>query len=284
MPWKRCLYMKQNYPPNYMEISHQRKRRYSSETYEDINRMMIRVSIVMLGFSLFRTMAVDETAEMPKTSWFSFISAFTDSFLESKRKTGINLKPSFMMLMLVYLMSPLIHNLAVEIHPTTFYFYFAITQILFIVDSVSSSIYNSSSLIEIKDEKTPLLLEESINIPKKISSNQALGLTSYFLGFILLSSRLKSPSSVFNFLCLTFIGYVIFPNYIEKTNTHKKPNMIMLIYVAVSMMSVLPSIPLFCLYSCVITFMYTISYISIWIFERELNAKVRFTATKTLCK
>ncbi|KAH9411878.1 hypothetical protein HK407_03g06310 [Ordospora pajunii] len=284
MPWKRCLYMKQNYPPNYMEISHQRKRRCSSETYEDINRMMIRVSIVVLGFSLFRFMALDETADMPKASWFSFISAFTGSFLENRRKTGINLKPSFMMLMLVYLMSPLIHSLAVEINPVVLYFYFAITQILFIVDSVSSSIYNSSSSIEIKDEQTPLLLEESINIPKKISSNQALGLTSYFLGFILLSSRLKSPSSVFNFLCLTFIGYVIFPNYIERASIHKSSNMIVLIYIAVSMISVLPSVPLFCLYSCIITFMYTISHVSIWFFEKELNTKIRFTVLNTLCK
>nr|AGE96413.1 hypothetical protein ECU03_1250 [Encephalitozoon cuniculi] len=273
MPWKRCLYLQQKYPINYIEIRHAYRKRSVNEIHEDINRMIIRISIVMLTLSLLKVMVLEDELGMPKSSWFSFISTFTENFLENKENIGINLKPGFMLLTFAYLLSPLIRTLTLEIHPTTLYAYFAVTQILFVVDSVSASIYNTGSSAEVKDEWTPLSLEESINIPKKISSNQILGLTSYFLGFILLSSRFSKPSSVFNFLCLTFMGYIILLNHAERLGIHKSTNAMVLVYVSVSIIIFLPDIKIFCIYSCMVTFVYSVSHMSVWLLERDLNGR-----------
>lgn len=277
MPWKRCLYLQQKYPINYMEVHQVYRKRNINEIYEDINRVVIRISIVMLFLSLFKVMMLEDKPGMSKSSWFSFISTFTENFLENREDKGINLKPGFMLLTFAYLLSPLIRTLTLEIHPTTLYIYFAITQILFIIDSVSASIYNTGSSMEVKDEQTPLSLEESINIPKRISSNQILGLTSYFLGFILLSSRFNEPSSVFNLLCLTFMGYIILLNHMEHLEVHRSTTATALAYVFVSIMTLLPDIRVFCIYSCIVTFVYSVSHISVWFLEKSLNRKVGYT-------
>ncbi|KAG5859384.1 putative phosphatidylinositol N-acetylglucosaminyltransferase [Encephalitozoon hellem] len=273
MPWKRCLYLQQEYPINYIEVRHVSRRRNVNEIYEDINRAIIRISVVVLFLSLFKIMMLEDRLGMSKSSWFSFISTFTENFLENRDDTGINLKPSFMLLTFAYLLSPLIRTLTLEIRPIPLYIYFAITQVLFIVDSVSASIYNTESPIEVKDEQTPLSLEESINIPKRISSNQILGLTSYFLGFILLSSRFSEPSSVFNLLCLTFMGYIILLNHMEHFGVHRSTAAIALVYVLISAMTIFPDIRIFCVYSCIVTFVYSISHISVWLLEKDLSRK-----------
>ncbi|KAL7346132.1 membrane protein [Encephalitozoon intestinalis] len=256
-----------------MEVHQVCKRRGVNEIYEDINRMVIRISIVMLSLSLFKVMMLEDKPGMPKSSWFSFISTFIENFLENREDTGINLKPNFMLLTFAYLLSPLIRTLTLEIHPTTLYVYFTITQLFFIIDSVSASIYNTGSPIEVKDEETPLSLEESINIPKRTSSNQILGLTSYFLGFILLSSRFNEPSSVFNLLCSTFMGYIILLNHIERLGIHRSTWATALVYVFVSIMTFLPDVRIFCVYSCIVTFVYWVSHISVWLLEKDLDRK-----------
>lgn len=275
MSWRRCLYLDQKYPVNYMEVHPTHKKRSIGEIYEDINRMVIRISIVMLTLSLFRIMISEDKLGMPKASWFSFISTLAESFLESRESVGINLKPSFMLLTFAYLLSPLIRTLTLDIHPSTLYVYFTTTQLLFVVDSVSSSIYNTGPCAPVKDEQTPLTLEESINIPKRISSNQILGLTSYFLGFILLSSRFSESSSVFNLLCLTFMGYIILPGYMEKLEVHRSKAMMGLMYVFVSIMTSFPDITIFCMYSCIVTFVYSVSHMSVWLLEKDLNTRAK---------
>lgn len=207
MSWKKCLYLEQKYPINYIEIQYMQDKKSVRDTHEDINRAILRISIVTACFCLFRVMMDEEGNRVSTRSWFSFISTFIEAFLENEGSMGMNLKPSFLFLMFAYLLSPLIRALTLEVCSDTVYTYFILTQFFFVVDSVSASIYNSGAPAEIKDAMVPLQLEESINIPKRMFSNQILGLTSYFLGSILLSSRLASPSSVFNFLCLTFVGY-----------------------------------------------------------------------------
>lgn len=271
MLWKKCLYLQQDYPINYIETHPVEKKRDFYAVYEDINRIVIRVSIVIVNFCLFRIMVFEDGIGMTKASWFSFITTFTEIFLQNGKYVGINLKPSFLLLVFAYLLSPLIQALTLEISSDTIYVYFIITQFFFVIDSVSAEIYNKVTPVEIKDAMIPLSLEESINIPKKIFSNQILGLTSYFLGFILLSSRLRSSISVFNLLCLTFMGYIILPKHFERHQVHKRTKSMLLLYIFVSVLSLCSEIMIFCIYNCLITYLYSISYISIWLLEKDLK-------------
>lgn len=272
MTWRKCLHLEQSYPINYIEIEKTRKKRNLDETHEDINRAVIRMSIVALNFCLFRLMMLEEMG-ISKPSWFSFVILFTESFLESRRGMGVCLRPGFLLLVFAYLISPLIRTMTIDMCSQTVYMYFAATQVFFVIDSVSASIYNNSAPVEIKDASVPLSLEESINIPKQLFSNQILGLTSYFLGFILLSSRLSSSASVFNLLCLTFMGYIILPKYTERLCIHKNRSAMMLICVSASVANFLVSIRIFCIYNCAVVSLYSIAHISIRLLEQDLRNK-----------
>lgn len=275
MSWKKCLYLQQDHPNNYMEIQRTDKKRNTSETHEDINRVVIRISVVVLNFCLFRAVVDEGCCGMSRTSWLSFTTPFIGSFLENKGPTGIDLKPSFLLLTFVYLLSPLIRALALEVSSDTIYMYFAATQFFFVIDSVSASIHNDGGPVEMKDAAIPLTLEEGINIPKRVFSNQILGITSYFLGFILLSSRLQSPVSVFNLLCLTFMGYIVLPKHLERLCLHRRASTVFVLYLLVSAVSFLSGSTAFYVYNCLVVLFYLVSQAGVWILERDMRQRIK---------
>jgi phosphatidylinositol N-acetylglucosaminyltransferase subunit C len=270
MSWKKCLYLDQSYPINYIEIEAVPRKRNLNETYEDINMAVVRISSVAIFFCWFRCALVEESL-IPKMEWFSFIASFIGNFFYDDAKLGIVLKPNFLILLFSYLFVPAIRTLTAEVCSDTIYTYFIVAQLVYVVDSVVAFISRSKVQTVLKDALTPLSLEESINIPKKRLRSQVLGHTSCFLGFVLLSSRLRKPESVFELFCIGLVVYVIFPIYFERIGIHKSTRGMAIFCILVSFLSFLADGITFYVYNCIVIYLYLISSISIWLFEMELS-------------
>jgi phosphatidylinositol N-acetylglucosaminyltransferase subunit C len=272
MSWKKCLYLNQSYPINYIEMGSVEHRRNPDETREDINIAVLRISSIAIFFCWFKCASSVEENIVPRTEWFSFIASFIGSFFYNDAKLGVTLKPNFLVLLFSYLFVPTVRTLTAEVCSDTIYAYFIVAQLVYVIDSVAAFISRNKVQTVLKDALAPLSLEESISIPKKKLRSQVMGHTSCFLGFVLLSSRLRKSESVFELFCIGLVTYVVFPIYFERIRIQKSNRRMAMLCASVSLLSLLSDRVVFCAYGSIVAYLYLVSHVSIWIFEKDLQS------------
>lgn len=119
-------------------------------------------------------------------------------------------------LLLLSIFLPIFKTLSNEFASDTVFVLFGICQLIYILDSVKSSLLNSNNSKKSFKRHETIPLEEAMIIPKASVNNTIFGNIAALIGVMLNFSRIENNSEVIFLQFLGFILYLFFPYYIEK--------------------------------------------------------------------
>lgn len=136
--------------------------------------------------------------------------------------------------MCIFLILPIFKRLTYEISTDTIYLYFFICQIIYYIYSIKVSILNRPSKPRNYSRNSPIPLEESLLVVKKLRYNSHLSSISSVIGFILMHSRFDNNMSILYLQIIGFLFYFILPDYVERLSSDSCQNIVPLLVISYS--------------------------------------------------
>ncbi|KAF7682983.1 hypothetical protein TCON_1805 [Astathelohania contejeani] len=256
--WRKVLYTKQDYPTNYMEYNYHYKKEFDDELIYDINRLSSSISSIFMFYCIYLNSNTITDNNLIMVYFIVFFGAYL--FSENWKEFFHFLRLSSIILICVYILSPVIRSLAADISTDLICFMYFFLGWINVYDTVKSMILcdeiyrkqkdnysnkwiipdyggktynlddkegsNDTNLYDTicreKNRFVPLKLEESIyiNMPKDRTS--ILAYNTSIMASILLSSRLNSDLSVNFLMTISFIIFILLPILRDKYLLHRR--------------------------------------------------------------
>lgn len=189
-----------------------------------INALILRITLITVFLLMFFNLSLLKMS-------FKFIYKdpillinFIYSLNGKKIITNIMpLKSFIIILVFLFLMLPLLHTLTAEISKDTVWFFFLITQLIYSIDAVGSSIKNSKYTKKKYKTNQTIPLEESILIGNESQPAVPYPIIVIYIGFLLLYSSMENKIDILILHALKIIFYYCIPEALEEYSVHLSP-------------------------------------------------------------